>query len=513
MVKWVSFSLLALTAFTASAQVYDFSIPEFSCKVEVLRDRSLEIEYDILFQCTPGFSSVDIVDIGFPSGDFRLDEIEAWIDGDPARRIYISSYIDDGVEVHLEGNAIDPGETGRFALQGNCRDMVFLDTEDDDYASMEFTPTWFDGDLLTGYSSFTLSVIFPEGSEPASVRHHDRPFTSSRLEDGRVVYEWTETRKVDGSYTVGISFPDSRVEGPLTERPREPLLSREAKVKIAVFGVFFLFFGLVGFVFIRSIIQAHRRKEQYLPPKLGLEGTGIKRGLTAPMAALLLEEKLERVLQLMIFGLLKKGCLQVEDGRLIKTGSIEGLRSYEKTLMDLIPDGTLGAYRTMFTDMIEDLEKKMEGFSLEDTRRYYRSIIQDAWRMVVADGSAERAGRILGDRMQWLLVDENFHARVRQLPEERSVVLPAFIYGVFTGRLSIPVGPGGMSLSQACSQLAGALETTAANAVSGLSSMSAAVTSVTNPVPVYASSGSSGSGCACACACAGCACACAGGGR
>jgi len=515
MVKFVAFLLLAVVPVSANGQSYNFSVPEFNCTVEVNRDRSLTIDYEILFECTPGYSSIDVVDIGFPSDDFLMGTVQAGIDGSPLTRIYYSTYIDKGVEVHLDLNSIVSGDRGHFWLTGVNSNMVFLDTGEDDYASVEFTPTWFDGSVLSGYSEFSLTVIFPEGAEPDLVRYHDRAFTSSRVDkDGRVVYVWEETRRVDSPYMVGISFPADLVDGPLSEKPKEPLISTEALVILLVFGFVFLFFGFFIFVIVKAVVGAKRRREQYLPPKLGLEGTGVKRGLTAPLAALLLEESLDRVLVLIIFGLIKKDKLRLDGHKLKKTGNTDGLYSYEKDLMVQIPDGTAESFKTVFTDMIKLLDKKMEGFSLKETRDYYQSVIRSAWRMVDSEKSAEKAGEILGDRLQWLLADKRFDSRMKKLGSNRNVVLPGFMYGYFSGSALSTGGSSGMSLSQACSQMTVALEKTAENTVAGISRMSQAVTATTNPVPVstYRSSGG-GSGCACACACAGCACACAGGGR
>ncbi len=518
----VKIFLLLLTGFfaiSANGQNYNFSIPEFSCVVQVNRDRSLDISYDILFECTPGFSSVDIIDIGFPSDDFQLSSIEAGVDGNLLTRIYYSTYIDKGVEVHLDQHAIHGGERGHFWLTGVNEDMVFLDTEDDDFASVEFSTTWFDSDLLSGSSDFSLTIMFPEGSQPDSVRYHDRPFTSSTVsKDGRVVYVWEETRRVDSKYIAGISFPDNLVDGPLTERPAVPLLSQDAMVGLSIFGFIFLFFSTIIFVIIKAVRKSMRRKEEYLPPKLGLTGSGIRRGLTAPMAALLLEEKLDRVLILIIFGLLKKGKLQLDGHKLKVTGSSEGVHRYEKNLIKLI-SGSEGIralpsdeVKNIFLGMIKILEKKMDGFSLDESRDYYRSVIESAWKMVAADHSAEKAGEILGDRFQWLLADDKFDHRVKKFSSDRSVLLPMYMFHYFPGNSRMMGGTsGGMSLSQACSQVAGALETTASNTVSHLSRLSSTVTSKTNPVPVSSYSSSGGS--SCACACAGCACACAGGGR
>ncbi|MCK5133301.1 MAG: hypothetical protein KAR40_14260 [Candidatus Sabulitectum sp.] len=523
MVKVFLFLLVVLITFSANGQDYNFSIPEFKCVVEVNRDRSLDISYNIFFECTPGYSSIDIVDIGFPTDDFQLYSIEAGVDANTITSISHSSYIDKGVEVHLDGNAIHPGERGYFWLTGVNENMVFLDTQDDDFASMMFSPTWFDGGMLSGSSDFILIVIFPEGAEPDMVRYHDRPFTSSTVDkDGRVVYRWEETRRVDSDYIVGISFPEDLVDGPLTEKPKEPLLSEEAMVGVLVFGFFALIIGVIVLTAIRVLLKAKRRKEEYLPPKLGLEGSGIRRGLTAPLAAMLLEEKLDRVFALIVFGLLKKGRLQLDDDKLIKINSTDGLHFYEKELLALIPEVPTGKpvpggeIRRIFLKMIKVLAKKMDGFSLKESQEYYRSVIESAWNMVAADRSAEKAGEILGDRLQWLLADGKFDSRVRKLSSDRSILLPMYMYGYFRGGVTGGrlTGTGGMSLSQACSQVAGALERAAGNTVSNLTKLSSTVTSKSNPVPVstYSSSSSSG-GSSCACACAGCACACAGGGR
>ncbi|RKZ02693.1 hypothetical protein DRQ21_07980 [Candidatus Fermentibacteria bacterium] len=504
----------------ALGQSYNFSIPEFRCVVEVNTDRSLDISYEILFQCTPGYSSIDIVDIGFPSDNYQLSSIEAGVDGAVATDIRYSTYIDKGVEVHLGGSSIYSGEQGHFWLTGTNENMVFLDTEDDDYASVEFTPTWFDSDLLSGYSDFTLVMVFPEGSTTDNVRYHDRPFTDFSVEkDGRVSYIWEETRRVDSPYMVGISFPDDLVDGPLSERPKEPLISEDTLFVLAGFGLFFLFVGSLVFAVARAVIKAKRRRSEYLPPKLGLEGSGIKRGLTAPLAALLLEQKLDRVFVLIIFGLLKKGILKLnEEGRLIKTGTQAGLRSYEEELLAVLPDDPAGKpvpgkkLKQIFVNMIEVLEKKMDGFSLKESQEYYRRVIESAWKLVADDKSSERAEEVFGSWFHWLLADEEFDSRLQKIPSGDSIIMPAYMYNMFPAGKISGGSSGGMSLSQACSQVAGALTRTAQNTVSSLTGLSSAVTSKTNPVPV-STYRSSGGGSSCACACAGCACACAGGGR
>lgn len=132
---------------------------------------------------------------------------------------------------------------------------------------------------------------------------------------------------------------------------------------LAGFGLFFLFVGSLVFAVARAVIKAKRRRSEYLPPKLGLEGSGIKRGLTAPLAALLLEQKLDRVFVLIIFGLLKKGILKLnEEGRLIKTGTQAGLRSYEEELLAVLPDDRSNPFITRKHRMVSSLQVKLSPF-------------------------------------------------------------------------------------------------------------------------------------------------------
>jgi len=510
-------ALILLLLFSpVCGQDYGFSVPEFTCRVEVNHDRSLLINYDILFQCETGHKSIDVVDIGFPSKDHDPTAVIASIDNNPLELVYASKYIDIGVEVHLGGKAVQPGQNGRFRLSGVNREMVFRDSEKEEYASVEFSPTWFDAGILKGESNFKLEVVFPPGAEPGTVYFHERPFTASRMTpEGRIVYVWQETRRVDSRYDVGISFPAALVAGPLADRPQKPVVSPEAIGAVVSFFIVFVMTALPILFVVKAMRKAKRRLEQYLPPSIGLEGSSVLRGLTAPMAALLLEEKLDRVFLMIIYGMIKKGALRLEAGALNKSGSPEGLRPYEKALLDVIPEQgaiTEERVRKIFLDMIDDLKEKMKGYSLKETREYYRSVIDSAWKMVQGDRSADELGVRFAEMFPWLLADRDFASKLQGLPEEKRVRLPAFIT-VSSPRSTSPASGGGISLAAACSQVAGFLEGTAGGWAGNISQLSRSVTAVSNPVPVSSGSGSSGSGCACACACAGCACACAGGGR
>ena len=50
---------------------------------------------------------------------------------------------------------------------------------------------------------------------------------------------------------------------------------------------------------------------QYMPPKIAIEGHGIKRGLTAVEAAILMEQPLDKVMTMILFGVIKKNAAEV----------------------------------------------------------------------------------------------------------------------------------------------------------------------------------------------------------
>ena len=67
------------------------------------------------------------------------------------------------------------------------------------------------------------------------------------------------------------------------------------------------FFGLMFFgIPILGAINNKKRKLQYLPPKIQIEGHGIKRGLTAVESGILMEEPLDKVMTMILFGVVKK---------------------------------------------------------------------------------------------------------------------------------------------------------------------------------------------------------------
>lgn len=483
---------------------YSFSVPEMYFQVGVESDQTLLLDYRIRFECRDGADPIDVVDIGLPGTEWSTFGMEAFLDG-VSMPVNRSSYIENGVEIRL-WPGIGPGETGVLEFHGSCGGAVYKDDKQDGWASLRLSPTWFDGSMIHGNTRLVMDLVFPPGSSPELVRYHDVPFDTAWVAKNRVLFRWERDVRLNRSFEVGVGFPDSLVTGSLSARPRKPLIKIDPAccIPLGMIAIMMLFVVLT----VRNTLNGALK---YLPPKIRTGGKGVRRGLTVPMAALLMEKPLERVLMLVVWSLIKKGAVTVagKDFRLTPSPTVpEGLRTYEKKLLDLLRGEaglTLGDLSGYFREMIQELGTAMDGFSMKESRKYYEGVMKNAWKQLEQSPDATEAARVFIDRFQWLLAsEEKPQARLAKLP--MSVSIPASAWPV-------PVkGAGGsINIAAACGALVSKTESVAGSMVSNLTLR---VAGAMNPVSRSTGGGSSsGGGCACACACAGCACACAGGGR
>lgn len=541
---WLRNSLLAVLVFLmllgvgggAWAQDYSFQVVENISRVYVNRDGSIDVEYWLTFRCDPGAHPIDVVDVGMPRDTYDLASAQAWFSyargGKEFRLTDIrpSEYVDPGIEVHLGEYTIQPGEQGTLHVRVNVPEMVFPDTSDENYASVEFSPTYYGSEYVHGSTYMEISFVFPPGVSPDETRWHDEePSAFDKLNDRLVFVYIHEHVGGDETFKHGISFPRTYVDY-VAKAPLNLNLSLDEDLCGVCWGggLALMFLVIMGF----SQIAKSKQKMDYMPPALAFEGVGIKRGLTAVEAALLLETPLDRVLTMILFGLMRKGAIIVHQEDPLKVEPVEprpeGLRSYEEAFLDAVrEDGTLDreALQEMFVALIREVNKKLKGFSRKETIAYYRDIVKRAWAQVEQAGTPQ-----LDEELEWMLADRDFEDRSRQVFRERQVVMPPWwvyyrpwVPSVRQGRVSTsskPVRGGRMvelpTLPGAAfaGNLVSVVERTASSVVGKLEEFTSAVTSKTNPPRVVSSSSSYRSGgCACACACAGCACACAGGGR
>ena len=177
-------------------------------QVFIQPDGSAKIVYDITFENSTSGDPIDIVDIGMPTNSYDLNAMSASSDGVALDDIRPSTVVKQGVEIHLAGQAIAPGQTGILHFETLVPDLVFQDVTKRDYASMQITPTWFDGQSVIGDTNLQIAIHVPEGISPDELLFQDEPFSNKALFEGRAVAVWDfPAVSLTGPHIVGLSYP------------------------------------------------------------------------------------------------------------------------------------------------------------------------------------------------------------------------------------------------------------------------------------------------------------------
>ncbi len=546
--------LAALGSQAAAAQTYSFSLDRLAADVFWESDGTARIEYVMTFTNDSFASPIDFVDVGMPTSSYDLSRISGTIDGNPILHIADSTYADQAIELGLGANAIPAGGSGTVQLVITGLENLIYTADVEGYASVMFSPTFFDASLVHGSTDMTVTFHMPPGVQPPEPRWY--PVTGGWPEgdpaaymdpEGRIAYQWHDPNANGHTqYEFGAAFPASYV-------PAAAILQPSVFERLGIDpGVVFAFlcFSVLALAFVAFIALAtrmdRRRKMAYLPPKIAIEGHGIKRGLTAVEAAVLLETPLDRVLTMILFGVVKKNAGRVVSEEPLSVEAIQpapdGLQDYEKAFLTAITQADArkrqSALQSVTIDLVQAVQKKMKGFSLRESKDYYRSIMDKAWQQVEQAGTPEIKSQKFDEGLEWTMLDRDFDGRTRRTFQTGPVFVPMW-WGNFRpssapamrsmGKAAPSVGGGGGQISLphlpgadfAAAMVTG-VQNTAGRMVSNVTTFTQGVTRTTNPPPppaVRTAGGGGGGfrggggGCACACACAGCACACAGGGR
>jgi len=539
---WAAVLLLLGLAIPGWAD-YSFRVDENASAVRINKDGSADLAYHLVFFCNEDGQAIDIVDIGMPNNSYGLSSATASVNGLPLSDIRVSEYVKPyGVEVHLGENEIQPGKKGTLDFKIRVETMVYPDTKDTAYASVEFSPTWYGSKYTSGMTDLAVYFVFPEGVTRDEARYHQTPFTQAWVDSSdRVVYLFRNSEASPSTrYTFGASFPRRYVTKVFTPPKKNPFAF--------LLGFFqllngcscnFMFWAFLIGIIVLNVVRANRRKLKYLPPKLGIEGVGVKRGLTAVEAGVLEELPLSKLLTMILFGLVKKGVVRVASRDPLRlevvtatlSAQLDKLNPYEKGFTNAVgKDGKIveKELRESLVDLIKSVNDKMRGFSRKETVAYYKTIASQAWDQVSKAETPQVRTETLSENLEWLLMEKESDKRMQDTFSSRTFIVPTW-WGHYDRSYSAPAsvpspGGGGMP-SISVPELPGAnfansmvsgMQSFSNRLVGNLAGFTAGVTQVTNPPPVSSSGHSSGGGghsCACACACAGCACACAGGGR
>jgi len=552
--------LLLLIPGTALAQDYYFQVETETVHVYWKEDGALDLIYEFVFVNQPEGHPIEYVDVGLPNYRYSDSNISANVNGKQLNFISSSEYAGkgSGVAVGLGADAIPPG--GRGTVQvfiANIEEVLYPDTETDDYASAVFAPTYFGSQYVTGRTDTTVVFHLPPSVQPEEPRWHESPpgFSSApitgRDSQGRITYTWRNPEAdISQKYTFGASFPSTYVPETAIYTPtlwQRLGIDPETVTAVTCGSGFVLFFALIVVV---SVTSSRKRKLKYLPPKIRIEGHGIKRGLTAIEAAILLERPADKILTMILFSLIQKDAARVVSKEPLKLEFSDpppkGLRKYETQFIAAYQNESSRVRKTalqdLMIDLIKSVSKKMEGFSHRETVRYYEDIIKRAWQQVQDADTPEVKSEKYQDHMGWTMLDRDFEDKTQDTFGRGPVFVPVWWHRydpTYTprpstsrtagptikpstpgksGGPSLPVLPGG---DFAASMVDG-ITNFSSDVVGNITDFTSRITNKTNPVPKPSSSSSSrggwsggggGSSCACACACAGCACACAGGGR
>jgi hypothetical protein len=596
----------------ARGQSYRFSVPEMKLQVYVQRDGSARLHYDILFENAIDAHAIDVVDVGLPHSDYDTANMSANVDGQAVDDIKPSTYIDVGVEVPLGAHAIPAGDGGRFEFECTMPDMVYADTTDNQLASLQIKPTWFDPGSQMGVTKLQIAVHLPPGVKPEEVKYQSESTRYTNLvlfgegKDKHVVAIWDYPghRLSSSNPKVGVSFPRREMNrvvqitaiGLLVKWFSEDTRAQVISGVILLAALTFVFFrfsggtGVVVFVILAAAMiwsfwvspawhllcwplmigliflnewGLRRRRKSYLPAMATVEGGGIKRGLTAPQAAVLLELPLSHVLTLVLFGLLKKGVLLQKSDNPLTVEVAEEYRhprrkrqryardhgivihEYEHPFIDLLIAWEKPVRERDFSKavggLVRSTARMMKGFDLSDTKEYYQSIVSRAWRAAEAIGPVEKVTANVDRNVDWMMLDPDWSGRFgrwqsrgynyipiwsRRCADSGAGAAAASLGGGksaapqtslgevahsfvgwtenTTGSLASAIEPGSMGLKASSG---GFLD------LSGADKITADVFEAMSKSGGSGGGGGGGGGCACACAGCACACACAGGGR
>lgn len=561
--------VLALTASPVFAQNYSFKLTREVVTITVTSGGIATIDYTFDFANNAGAHPIDYVDVGMPNSNYDIHSITADMNGVSISDVQPSQYVKPGVALGLGTNSIPAGGSGTVHCHvGTVRNILYPGTqkESEPYASLQFSPTWFDSNYVSGSTNFTVTLVLPvmNGQEPRFYPPKNWPGSSDPQtgfdQSNHVFYRW-QTANANGStqYIFGAAFPARLVPaGAIVQAPSfdfvawvDLLMTLGFTFLTAIFVVcpFLVTFVVLGAILFLVIRINRQRKMDYLPPSISIEGNGIKRGLTAVEAAILMEQPMDKILTMILFSLVKKNAARVVTRDPLKIEAVtpqpEGLHTYEinflQAFQSTLPDSQKNALQDMMVALIQSVTETMKGFSSKETVAYYQDIIKRAWDQVESAGTPDVKNQIFGENIEWTMLDQNYAEHTHRVFDAGPVLLPVWwgnydpgyhlaSLGSGTGvpavtpistvgdrsssGISLPTLPGG---AFAASVING-VQSFSAGIIGNIINFTNGVTAKTNPVPIATSSSSSfhsggGGGGHCACACAGCACACAGGGR
>lgn len=314
---------------------------------------------------------------------------------------------------------------------------------------------------------------------------------------------------------------------------------------IFVFGAVFIgSFGVIGF-FVYKAIDKRLMKLPYDKPNIKIDSVGANKHLSVVEAAIIQNTPLNKVIFLIMFPLIRSGHLEIlgteplkfkvrepKDAKKLKVYQQKFLKAMLKTGPKEGSQISEAKLKKLLIDLIKATYKKMKGFDLDKTIRYYNTKIADAWKEI-QDLPEEVEWDDIEKQYDWLILDDDFKPKSKKYLRDRYYYhspywyrryyyyhhyYPMYYHGrYYSDRPKTTVPTEHINIHSFSDSIVRGIENISNSMVTGFSNFANSILQAVAPMPTGGSGSGSGrsggGGCACACACAGCACACAGGGR
>jgi hypothetical protein len=290
---------LAAPMHSAAQSNYSFSLDKEVVQVTWNANGTESLDYVMAFSNSPGAANIDYVDMGMPNSHFDMNTVQAFVTADMMSEFKVpvstSNYQGSGSGFAVQMSLpIYPAESGSIHVTvGTITDVLYKDTTNPTIdASAVFSPTYFNTKFVHGSTDLTVVFHLPPGVQPGEARYH--PASSNWPGDaapaigqdaqGNVTYTWHSTgASGSAQYLFGASFPNKYVPAAAVVVP--PLIDFSGISdwfgKLTSNGAFWAIFcnvvpwAVILLFVIIGAINARRRKLEYLPPKISIEGHGI----------------------------------------------------------------------------------------------------------------------------------------------------------------------------------------------------------------------------------------------
>lgn len=402
-------------------------------------DGTMSLNYNLKFKNGPASEAIKFIDLRLPNSSFEETDIQVEIDGQAVTSISKSVIIPSRVTIDLGQNTISAGETGIVDIRvAIIRDVIKYNDNNLTYASAAFIPNYFSTQAVQGRTDLTVTFYLPPGVQPDELSWQKAPFGFNEkpeidYEQDRIMGTWRnpEAQPFRG-YRFEVFFPAKYV-------PAETILGlnvankREPEKEYFGCGLTLglIILGIVGnFLWRRN---ERKRKMSYLPPQISIEGYGIKRSLTAVEAAILLEVPLDKIVTMVLYSVVKKGAATIISQDPLKleisTEIPENLRAYEKSFLEAFQLTEVSKRNSnlqkMIVALIKSVGQLMRGFSHNDTKSYYRTIIEKAWQDVESEDTPAIQCKNLEKQLDWVMLDKDFDQHTKKVFKANSTYDPA----------------------------------------------------------------------------------------